>query len=379
LPPDSAQIAQGREGVRDGFGQDLEKAKTAFARKELAQRMLQVAKLPNQSAEYRWALFECARNLAVVNGDVPLCIQTLDDFTKVFNVNRAEIVSETAEKLWKTVPVARSGPLFELIEKTADTAVKVDDYKSAMQLFSLGNRLAQSTKDAWLVNRFDSRWRRTKALAKDYGDVNDDDERMGRFLCFRKNDWNLGLLLLDKSTDAELSAVVKKDLKDPTQAKDRIALGESWMELAEKAKDPEKAGYLRRAYHWFRLGIEGQTGLNKARIENRMSMAAEAIESVDVNEDRVTLYEGHWTAVYDDGSRRWDYTILPNGEATISNSKDRDGRKSFLYRKNGVVFFVWEDVIERITCQGNSLVLERFWSKDFPRKTHSTGVAVFKP
>ncbi len=171
-PPDVASVAKGQKAVQEVFGRDIEKAKTVAARKTLAVRMLGVANDPKEASENRWVLYIKARDLAADAGDVGLAMQTVDDMQNVFEIESKEIVAETAEKLSKTVNAAGSMPLLDWIERTADEALRVDDYKSGDRLLTLASRIAQrNPKDTSTAKHFESRLRRAKELAKEYDDV----------------------------------------------------------------------------------------------------------------------------------------------------------------------------------------------------------------
>jgi len=45
------------------------------------------------------------------------------------------------------------------------------------------------------------------------------------------------------------------------------------------------------------------------------------------------------------------------------------------------VLFVWEDgkILERVKLTGDKMAFERFWAPEYPKKTHATGTAEFKP
>ena len=84
-PPAPAVAAKARQEILDVFGPELEKAKTAAAKKTLATKMLGVANEMKESAANRWALYARACDLAAISGDLVLAIQCLDDQSKALH------------------------------------------------------------------------------------------------------------------------------------------------------------------------------------------------------------------------------------------------------------------------------------------------------
>lgn len=381
--PEAAAIEKARKDILEIFGKDIEKSKTPAARKELAERLLRAAKDGAESPANRWVLFNQARDLAIAANDALLAMQTVNEFATVFGVNRGEIAADTIEKLGKVTATVATKGFVDLVVVEADQAIDADEYKAAVKLATVGLRGAQSIKDAGLIRKLDVQLKLANELSKAFDDVKGIDEQMGKFQCFRKGNWAKGLPLLVNAQEENLAAVAKKDLTNPNEAKGQCDVGDAWFELAQKRKGDEHVSMLRRAYYWYRLGVGGATGLAKARTEQRLAKMFVEIDEADAKKGLFTLYEGHWAIHYKAPHPSWDYTITKDGEITISNSKDRNGRKGNVVRKGGALLFLTDNatVIERIRYQGNSLQLERFSGGDYPNpnRVQATATLEFKP
>jgi hypothetical protein len=57
---------------------------------------------------------------------------------------------------------------------------------------------------------------------------------IGRFQCFVKGDWDVGLSFLAKGSDAGLGALAAKDLAAPTDPERQLEVADGWWDLAEK-------------------------------------------------------------------------------------------------------------------------------------------------
>ena len=94
---------------------------------------------------------------------------------------------------------------------------------------------------------------------------------VGRYYCFVRKNWELGLPLLVKGKDAKLAAVAKLELTQPTEASQQEKLGATWYDLARKIrKAADKAPYLRRSRDWYERAQAGATGLIGLRIAKRL-------------------------------------------------------------------------------------------------------------
>ena len=57
---------------------------------------------------------------------------------------------------------------------------------------------------------------------------------VGRWSCFRQDDWDAGLKLLAKGSDAALKSLAAKELESkPSAAAERVARGDAWWDMAE--------------------------------------------------------------------------------------------------------------------------------------------------
>ena len=59
---------------------------------------------------------------------------------------------------------------------------------------------------------------------------------VGRWYCFYQGDWDEGLKLLAKGSDDALKSLAAEELASkPSKAEERVARGDAWWDLAEKA------------------------------------------------------------------------------------------------------------------------------------------------
>ena len=285
-----------------------------------------------------------------------------------------------AEKLARTT-FATLGQFLDFVSTAADEAIAEDDLKSAGRLLNVGVTAAKtSKKEDWIGNRLKLRLKSVESIAKALKDAEGNMEATARIQCFRTGIWEKGLPGLAKSKDEDLMAVAQKDLSKPTKPQDRIDLGDAWYELAEKTKDDDRIGMLRRAYHWWRLGLGGVSGLVKAKVEIRMAKAFQEVDAADAKAGSFALWPGKWACSYAGDHPSWNYKVSPNGQIVIFNSKDRDGRTGVIVRSNGLVMFVWEngDVLEVVRPSAGGLSIQRYRRQDYPKKYIATATAAYQ-
>jgi hypothetical protein len=96
----------------------------------------------------------------------------------------------------------------------------------------------------------------------------------GRWYCFRLNDWEAGLKLLAKGSDPSLKAAAAAELSaQPSQAKELIAGGDAWWNLAEKSASVDRTTIRRHAAELYQKGVASVAGLEKTKVEMRIEQA----------------------------------------------------------------------------------------------------------
>jgi len=98
---------------------------------------------------------------------------------------------------------------------------------------------------------------------------------VGRWLCFNEGNWDEGLKLLAKGSDATLKSLAAEELASrPINTERRVARGDAWWDLAEKADRKTKAAMRQRAAHWYQEAMPDLApGLAKLKVEKRLAQA----------------------------------------------------------------------------------------------------------
>jgi hypothetical protein len=175
--------------------------------------------------------------------------------------------------------------LMEALRILIEDLVRADQYDAADKAAGAANGHARKSNDAALVARASSQAKEVSEAKSLYQSMksamethakNPDDPvanlEIGRFLCFVKGSWDLGLRFMVKGQDATLKGLAEKELSFPAQASDRASLADGWYDLAAKEKSPLRKNRLfAHARVVYESAIADAPGLLLAKIEKRLA------------------------------------------------------------------------------------------------------------
>jgi hypothetical protein len=158
--------------------------------------------------------------------------------------------------------------------KLAEEAFGINKYELAAKLYSDAERLARTAlKDAAFGQSLQDSAKRAADVGKEYTKAAKGVERIirnegtpedytlsGKFLCFVKGDWELGLADLSKGKDEAL----KKLAEDDIAAGNPAALGDAW--FAAMKKEPAAKD---RALFWYAKVWPTLTGVSREKVRER--------------------------------------------------------------------------------------------------------------
>src|SRR5262249_18885619 len=156
-------------------------------------------------------------------------------------------------------------PIADMALALADDAVDEDNYPAALRLLEIAKAAASKLNSITAYKQINARIREVTEIQKEYGYAKaavetlikspDDAEancRWGRFICLFKGSWSKGIPLLAQGSDRKLKEVAEKELAKPTNATERVDLGNAYLSLAENEQSQIAKRALRaRAKDWF--------------------------------------------------------------------------------------------------------------------------------
>jgi hypothetical protein len=283
-PPDRAAIDAATALVRDLYKKEFDAAKTPAQRSDLAKILLkQAADSKSEPAGY-FVLLEEARAQAVKGGDLITAFAAIDQLAAAFKVADLERRRDALSALSTTSPPPMQKQLAELALSLVDQAVEIDDYAIAKELATIGSASARKSKDLVVTRAATARATEVEKLAKEYTAVKEALSKLekeptdpqanllaGKFYCFAKGNWSLGVSMLALSSDPSFKAQAEKDIAQPTTAVAQVAVGDGWWDLGEKQDALAKTQLQLRACEWYRQAVPGLSGLAKAKAEKRLA------------------------------------------------------------------------------------------------------------
>ena len=156
-------------------------------------------------------------------------------------------------------------------KKAAEAQAELDAIKAAQ------SALAECAKGFQQARREHEAIQAAQEKLKTAPDDPDACLAVGRWYCFYQGDWDEGLKLLAKGSDDALKSLAAEELASkPAKAEDKVARGDAWWDLAEKAAGKPKAAMRRRAGHWYQEAMPDLApGLGKSKVEKRLAQAAD--------------------------------------------------------------------------------------------------------
>jgi hypothetical protein len=289
LPPKSAIPAESAQKQAETLIRDIYKAdyakRTPSDMTALAQRLIQQGHETKDDPVARYVLYREARDLAIQAGDAALALRAVEAAAQAFAIAPFEAKLAAlghAETAAKTPEAARAAA--DQYLRLMDEAQAADQYDAATRAGTRAEVLSRSTRDAAFTARVRDSVKGIQDLQKEAAALsihqkaiatNPDDANanaaVGRFLCLKKGDWEKGLPMLAKGSDATLKTLAGMELAKTKDTADLLALADAWWDAGEKLTGSAKTAYLERSVYWYSAAAPKATGLSQAKISTRMA------------------------------------------------------------------------------------------------------------
>lgn len=308
--PDAAALKAGERELRELFKEDYAK-KAAPERRALARKLFDLGNQTKDDVKARYVLYREAQDLAVQGGDLDLAARAVDEMARHYAVNGRALKNGLVAAMAKS---ARAPEEFKSLTAEllvlADEAVAAEDFDTADKAAVQAAQLARRSKEIPLVSRADGRAKEIAELkamadrarrARETLAAQPQDPgahvTLGRYLCFAKKDWDEGLPHLAQGADAQFKAQAQRDLARPTAAPEQLAVGDGWWDLGEKETGETREACRERAAAWYEPARAGLTGLQRSRVEKRLSEAVPRVglgASAKLQELDASGFVQHW-------------------------------------------------------------------------------------
>lgn len=280
------------EAVPDEAAQDkaakelrtLYKSEFASRRNEdrvaLARKLLEQGRLPGDAVS-RFVMLRESSDLAVKAGEVETATSAVEALIASFRVDGdAERLRCLAGLAQNVANLDQAGAAISLAGTMADAAVQRDDYATALKAMAAADQTARRARDPGLAAQVRSQAEQIKALSDAWNQLGEIEDplggispeghaKLGRFHGLVKGDWKAALAHLAEGNDA-LRQVAKDEIA-ATTAPAQLAVADTWFDLAGKERAPAKQAMLAHSAGLYRMALEGLGGLDRARVDKRLT------------------------------------------------------------------------------------------------------------
>jgi hypothetical protein len=279
--------------IKSVYRKDFDAATSIEKKLTLARKLLGEAIETRDDSASQYVLLDLAKDLSINCGSSTLACQIIRELSTRFAVDGVHAKVDALQKLAKMAvrTAAANQELLNNAFAAIDEAVAADRLDLAARLAQFAVASAKKTKDRELSKRANQRGKQIQEqqksfelaakAAKTLQDQSDNPEanlRVGSYLCFVKGDWNRGLPLLVKGSDPSLHELAQRELSAPADPNRQMELADAWYELVAGAGRPKQS--LRdRATYWYERALPGLTGLNRAKVMNRLAENSKVAES----------------------------------------------------------------------------------------------------
>jgi hypothetical protein len=272
--PSGVDLAEAKRKFRDDYRDKVSKARSAADKAALAGELVAKAAeiTDNENSDkgaYRYVLQQEAIELLVDQGNATEFAKLIDALATEYEV---DVLAAKAEAFGKASAAASSAEqgeaLYLATAEVFSTAKELKRYDVAERLARVAAKCAERAQDRdaaeyalleagkmqALHQLVSAAIAGQEKLKSDKGD-SAAKTAVGRWECFLNNNWEAGLPLLEKGSDATLSELAKGDLANPKEATVQADLANRWLQYGKSQRDGSKAGPLSRAKHWYEQAL----------------------------------------------------------------------------------------------------------------------------
>ncbi|QVL34392.1 hypothetical protein KIH39_10940 [Telmatocola sphagniphila] len=264
-------------------------------------RFAKLAESVAQAPESRFIYFTAARKQYVKLLDFDKAFKVVASHSRWFQIDSFEEWTNILEEIAKNIPNGLLPPFTVRCMSFLDEAEKAQRYDCIVRLLPVVERLAKFSTAEEVVNSIEKLKGRLKSNLLEEGQAvearkklesNSNDASshaiLGKYLLLRKRNYAEALSHLSQGDMESLKKLASQDLKNPTEFRDQIELGNAWWALGispEVANDSAKASCWLRAKHWYLKALEsGQVGAaDKIELLSKNTQATELARRLDAN------------------------------------------------------------------------------------------------
>jgi hypothetical protein len=165
-------------------------------------------------------------------------------------------------------------------------AVKRDRFSAAHAFSTLASGLANKCRDTYAARAIQGRTKQIREIQEAWEAIEEARSKLehdpadpaanaavGRYVCFSRGDWELGLPLLARGSESQLKTLAEKELKRPVPADVLLELGNAWTDLAKREKGLTAEQLLFQGVYAYVRATPRVSGLAASELKKRFTEA----------------------------------------------------------------------------------------------------------
>ncbi len=286
--PDAAADHAAKKAAGEIYGGRFALAKTADDKTALAEEIIAAGLKFQAGSADQYALLNIGREIAAGAGDTRIALSAAQEIGRRFDLQGLELEAATllGTARWVQTTTQRTA-MAEAAGEVVEKLVESHEYERAIQLCEVAQKAAEQAREFRLARDF-SNWlpelRTAQQQFQEYRDalaVLDDDPvepeanlAAGRYLCFVRGDWELGVPMLALGSDESLKSVAVMELQGAETAEEQAAIGDAWWDVAEAREGQERDLLRLRAGSWYHRAAPQLADLAGLRVKQRLEEIA---------------------------------------------------------------------------------------------------------
>lgn len=277
-PPSDAQRREVMKLLQEVYKSEYVAAETADAKSVLAAKILDAAQETKDSIA-RYSMLRLASDIAVLAADAEIVTESIDLMDRYFEIDEPNTRLAALTATVTRINSASEPTALSAVLEFCNTAVDRNNYAAAAQLLT---HSALHFREATSREALRKSLVRVKSLQVQYQSVRDalqkllenaDDPEanlaVGKFRCFRRNEWTTGLKNLVKGSDETLREIAHLELGDKDFQRQNM-IADRWWQYAETIDDEDAIYAKLRARSYYKIALDSLQGLQKAKAMTRL-------------------------------------------------------------------------------------------------------------
>jgi hypothetical protein len=293
--PTAVEITSAQRKLREIFRDPLAEAKSSSAKSQLASKLVTFASTMENDPPGAYVLQSAAMKLAIDAADGSAMLLALDQRIARFEVDAYEENITWIRKFseatnTRSVSNVEHGAMLARLVSVINAGIRRNDFVQAGVMARLARDISGMSRTSTVsrnLYRLDNLLKLSKqehqkamehleAFRLDPG-AKDRGAAYGRFLCFIKGDWDMGLPLISAADSGDLAEVARMDQRGGRDSGEQLAIADAWWELGLRANGVYRRGAQERAVLWYSQAIDGiPDSLDRHYVENRLKEAEQS-------------------------------------------------------------------------------------------------------